>query len=65
PVVATDTEPARWIVGDRNRFLARPGDADDLCRKIQNAFTLGRIDYGPQGTWESSAELFAQALLRA
>jgi glycosyltransferase involved in cell wall biosynthesis len=65
PVVATDTEPARWIVGDRDRFLARPGDADDLRRKIQGAFIMDRVDYGPQGTWESSAELFEQALCRA
>ncbi|MCU0596542.1 MAG: glycosyltransferase family 4 protein [Desulfobacterota bacterium] len=63
PVVATDTAPARWILEDREAFLARPADSADLADKIQFVLTLDHIDYGHENTWEHSCLVFEQALL--
>ena len=63
PAVATNPGPARWILENREGFLARPADPADLAAKIQYALTLGRTDYGHGNTWEHSCLVFEQALL--
>lgn len=63
PVVATNTGPSRWILHNREGFLARPEDPTDLADKIQSALPVGRADYGHGNTWEHSCQVFEQALL--
>jgi glycosyltransferase involved in cell wall biosynthesis len=63
PVVATDTGPARWILGNREQFLAAPEDPLDLARRTRALLSLGRAAYGYANTWEHSSELFERALL--
>ena len=63
PVVATATEPAKWILNHRPRFLAAPGDPFDLAKKIWNLLPAERPDYGEVNNWENSCRLFEKALL--
>ena len=63
PVVATATEPAKWILNNEKQFLARPGDADDMAQRIINALQLDRTFYEEQNTWENSCDVFETALL--
>jgi glycosyltransferase involved in cell wall biosynthesis len=62
PVVAADTSPIRWILGDRSRFLARTGDGADFARKVGSLLSAGRVDYGEQNSWEQSCSAFEEAL---
>jgi len=62
PVVATETGPTRWILGNREQFLAASEDPLDLAAKTHALFSLGRADYGQASTWEHSSELFESAL---
>jgi glycosyltransferase involved in cell wall biosynthesis len=64
PVVATATEPAAWILGGDQRFLARPGDPHDLALKISALLPQGRMVYPQVPDWAASASLFERALLR-
>jgi len=63
PVAATATEPATWILKNRDAFLARPGDPSDLGRKLEQLLMVGRMNYGEVNTWETSADKFQTALL--
>jgi glycosyltransferase involved in cell wall biosynthesis len=63
PVVATATEPAKWILKDEAQFLAHPDDANDMAQKIMNALQLNRPSYDVQNSWEKSCEAFEAALL--
>ena len=63
PVVATDTPATRWILGDHPELLASPGSASALAVRIAAALELGRIDYGPQPTWEDGADRLEAAML--
>jgi len=63
PVVATETGPARWILGNREQFLAAPEDPLDLAARTRALLSLGRADYGYASSWEHSSELFERALL--
>jgi glycosyltransferase involved in cell wall biosynthesis len=65
PVVATATDPAKWILGHCSRFLATPGDACDLARKISDLLPAQRPDYGEVNDWNKSCQLFEKALLAA
>jgi glycosyltransferase involved in cell wall biosynthesis len=63
PVVATETGPARWILRNREQFLAVSEDPADLAAKIQTLLPLGRADFGTDSTWQHSSELFERALV--
>jgi len=63
PVVVTDTGPARWILENREQFLAAPEDPWDLAAKARALLSLGRAEYSHASTWELSSELFERALL--
>jgi glycosyltransferase involved in cell wall biosynthesis len=63
PVVATNTPPVRWILGDRRSLIANPRDDVDLARKVVNLLGVNRYDYGGGNTWEQSSVAFEQALL--
>jgi glycosyltransferase involved in cell wall biosynthesis len=62
PVVATETGPIRWIIGNRQQFLAKPEDPSNLAAKIGMLLTLDRADYGDESTWDKSCEIFEGAL---
>ena len=63
PVVATNTPPVRWILGDQSPLMADPGDDADLARKVELILDVNRWDYGEQNTWERSSLAFEEALL--
>ena len=63
PVVATATEPAKWILKDAQQFLARPGDACDMAEKILKALQLNHFFYGEQNAWEKSCDALEMTLL--
>jgi len=63
PVVATNTPPVRWILGDRGSLIAEAGDDADLARKVESILNMNRWDYGEQNTWEQSSLVFEAALL--
>jgi glycosyltransferase involved in cell wall biosynthesis len=65
PVVATATEPAKWILNHQEAFLARPGDPHDLGRKIEDMLAHSRIQYAGMNTWEESGRKLESALQAA
>jgi glycosyltransferase involved in cell wall biosynthesis len=62
PVLASDTAPARWILGDDDRILARVGDAGDLAEKMSALLDAPEASKRQPGGWESSARLFSALL---
>jgi 2-polyprenyl-3-methyl-5-hydroxy-6-metoxy-1,4-benzoquinol methylase/glycosyltransferase involved in cell wall biosynthesis len=62
PVVATETGPTKWILGNRKQFLAASEDPLDLATKTRRLLPLGRVDYGYRSTWNTSSERFERAL---
>lgn len=64
PVVATATEPVRWMLNDDHRFLAAVGDAEDLARRmLERLEGPRRVAYPRLPTWTDSAERLEAALL--
>ncbi len=51
PVVATATEPVRWMLGNDSRFLAEVGNAADIATRILSSLEINRVDYGPRQSW--------------
>jgi glycosyltransferase involved in cell wall biosynthesis len=62
PVVATSTDPVRWMLGDDSRFLAPPGDAKEIARRVLENLALGSTSYARLSTWDDSARRFRAAL---
>ena len=62
PVVATATEPAKWILGNQPMFLANPLAPSDLSAKLSRMLDLGHVSYPGIGNWASSARQFEHAL---
>jgi len=62
PVVATATEPVKWMLQGDDRFLAPIGDGDSIARRILSLLCTGRVVYPGLSSWETSAMLFEQAL---
>lgn len=62
PVVATATEPVRWMLRDDPRFLASVGDAHGIAERILTQLDAPCSEYGPLPSWESSARAFEAAL---
>lgn len=62
PVVATRTEPVRWMLNDNSRFLAAVGDADDLAARILANLDVGRVDYGKLPSWQRSGKQLEKLL---
>lgn len=65
PVVATATEPVRWMLHDDARFLAPVGDACALADRILAQMDMGHTSYPALSTWDDSARRFEEALLSA
>lgn len=62
PVVATATQPVRWILQDDQRHLARLGDADSIAEQIINNIARDRVGYGHQKSWGDIGANFASLL---
>lgn len=56
PVVATATEPVRWMLGDRSRHLAPPGDAEIFAERMLDLLAAPSAEYGPRPTWSDQAQ---------
>lgn len=56
PVVATTTEPVRWMLGSDTRFLVPVDNPAAFADRVIENIRLGRVDYGPQTSWPAVAE---------
>lgn len=54
PVVATATEPVRWMLDNDSRFLAAVGNAQDIATRMLTNLSVGRVDYGWLPSWRDS-----------
>jgi glycosyltransferase involved in cell wall biosynthesis len=63
PVVASDTGPIRWIIGNQSEHLAIIGAVDDMAVKLQKAIQKGFINYSHLSTWEASARSLEKSLM--
>ena len=61
PVLASDTAPARWILGGEERCLAKLEDADDLSEKLNSLLDEPVLLPQPPG-WNYSATIFKSLL---
>lgn len=62
PVVATATEPVRWMLGDRYEHLVAVGDAAIYAERILKLLMIPRAAYGPRSTWTAQAQRLNQLL---
>ena len=56
PIVATGTEPVRWMLGDRREHLAAPGDAAAFAERMLGLLATPLADYGPRPDWYDHAQ---------
>jgi glycosyltransferase involved in cell wall biosynthesis len=56
PVVATAMEPVRWMLGDRSRHLAPPGNAEIFAERMLDLLAAPSAEYGPRPTWSDQAQ---------
>lgn len=64
PVVATATEPVKWMLNNDKRHLAQVGDAGSIAdRLLERLKDGGRPRYPNLPTWDDSARRFDAALL--
>lgn len=64
PVIATATEPVRWMLDDDPRFLAAVGNPDDIATRMLATLDSDRIDYGRLPSWQDNGGLLAAMLSR-
>jgi glycosyltransferase involved in cell wall biosynthesis len=62
PVVATATEPVRWMLHDDARHLAAIGDARSIAERVLAQLGGHRVRYTELPTWDTSARAFERAL---
>lgn len=62
PVVATATEPVRWMLDGRREHLTPIGDADAFAEHILNLLVSPHAEYGARVTWAEQAEKFDYVL---
>ena len=65
PVVATATEPVRWMLDDDSGSLAPVGDAHALADRMLAQLDAGHASCLTLPTWEDSTRCFEDALLAA
>jgi glycosyltransferase involved in cell wall biosynthesis len=62
PVVATSTEPVRWMLDNRDDHLVPTGNTDEFVERIFAMRSVLRSDYGVRPTWEMQAQRLDQLL---
>jgi len=62
PVVATATEPVRWMLDGRREHLVSVGDAAAYAKCILELLAVPRAEYGPRVTWAMQAQRLNQLL---
>lgn len=55
PVVATATEPVRWMLGDRSNHLAATADAASFAEGVLDLLAEPHAEYGPRPAWSDHA----------
>jgi glycosyltransferase involved in cell wall biosynthesis len=59
PVVATETEPVRWMLGEGSEALVPVGDEAAFAARVLAMLPVGRRDHGPRGHWDGLARQWA------
>lgn len=65
PVVATATQPVRWMLGDRNDHLVPLNDTAAFAERMLRLLASPRAEYGPLPTWEEQARRLEELLVSA
>lgn len=65
PVVATATEPVRWMLSDRDEYLVPLSDPKALSERILCQFSTPLAEYGPSESWGNHAQRLSQLLAEA
>lgn len=63
PVVATATEPVRWMLHNDGSHLTPINDPDALANHLLACLTMGRAAYPDLPSWEDSAQRLEEVLL--
>lgn len=58
PVVATATEPVRWMLDEHREHLSPPGDAASFAERMLDLLAAPRAEYGSRPTWSDHARRF-------
>lgn len=62
PIVATATEPVRWMLDNDETHLAEPGDAESFSRKMLNLLDHPQRAYSYTHSWSTIAADFSMLL---
>lgn len=62
PVVASDSEPVRWMLKDDAQSLVPQGSATELAARIVDQLSEGAANYPPPPSWADSAAILEEAL---
>lgn len=62
PVVATATEPVRWMLDNRDQHLVPLNNPNALADRILSQLAEPSAEYGPQETWSDHARRLNQLL---
>lgn len=63
PVVATATEPIRWMLRNQAEHLAAVGNADLFARRILDLLSTPRVGYGCCSSWATQARRLNELLV--
>lgn len=55
PVVATATQPVRWMLGQRSEHLVEVGDSESFANRMLSLLAQPRSTYGVRNTWADNA----------
>lgn len=58
PVVATATEPVRWMLNDDARYMATVGSAEAVAARVLANLGVSRVDYGRLTSWQENGKRF-------
>ena len=62
PIVATDSAPVRWMLGEDTRFLAPMDDADGIATQVLANLAMARVAYPHLPTWDASGDALLVAV---
>lgn len=62
PVVASATDPVRWMLRQDPQWLVRPDSVADLAKRILENLDKGKVAFPPQQDWRQLGRRFAELL---